>query len=54
MISTKERRFSCLECPVRLTGLKSLKRHYFEKHGLVPIVNGLPITDEVFGLPRVQ
>ena len=30
MEATTKRRFSCHVCPVQITGLKNLKRHYFE------------------------
>ena len=37
-----------------ITGLKNLKRHYFESHGLVPIEKRPSMTDGVFGLSKNQ
>ena len=36
MKATTKRRFRYLVCPVQITGLRNLKRHYFERHKLVP------------------
>ena len=49
-----KRRISCLECPSRLTGLRNLKRHYFELHIVVPRMERPQLKDDAFGLNLSQ
>ena len=54
MAATTKHRFSCLVCPIQITGLRNLKRHYFERYKLVPTKKRSQLTDDIFGLKPAQ